>query len=332
MPANIMNVNGVDLGAFGGTEPWHKLGQSLPGDVATVDEVFRVLPELDFDVKLEPMILQSGAKSSRLHAIVASGDGWANVLGTATKRYTPHLPRQAAGVIQDLVGQSRATIHTAGALGDGECVWFLCKLPDEIVINPKEIYRKYLLFTVYNDGRRGTRVRMVYTRVVCGNTVAVALNEQVDHEVKIYHRSGDILASRDAIANTFGIITESQKEAEAALRLLYSSKAGSAQVGQYFRELYPTPEGSKRDRAGAIRGSLIDYYENGRGMEGAIRGTWAQALNAVTEYVDHNAIDNGDRMKLTGKRVATSARSALWGTGADIKKRAFGLALEMATV
>ena len=48
-----------------------------------------------------------------------------------------------------LVGQDEAIYETAGALGNGEKIWILAKLPGYIKVRGKDIVKKYLLLSQF---------------------------------------------------------------------------------------------------------------------------------------------------------------------------------------
>ena len=101
------------------------------------------------------------------------------------------------------------------------------------------------------------------------------------------------------------------------------------QLEAYFSTLYPDPPEATNSRAANVRTELFRLFEHGRGqaIPETKLTTWA-AFNAVTEYVDHHRSTRGKDQK---QRASNRLNSAWFGSGARLKAKAWGSALEMAT-
>ena len=107
--------------------------------------------------------------------------------GIVSSDYTPLQNLEAFNFFDDIVGQGAAIFHTAGALGKGERVWILAKLPDSIRIIGDDVCDKYLLLSNSHDGR--SSVQMKFTpifAVVCQNTLTMALNQGRTVRISLY--------------------------------------------------------------------------------------------------------------------------------------------------
>ena len=142
MPANINTMMYV------GEKPWHGLGKRLE-NAATSAEAIKAAG-LDWKVTKEPLFLEGGTRLEKALATVREDTG--AVLGVVGKVYQPLQNKDAFKFFDAVVGIKEAMYHTAGALGDGECVWILAKLPGVVRVVGDDITEKYLLLTNRHDG------------------------------------------------------------------------------------------------------------------------------------------------------------------------------------
>src|SRR5207247_5009721 len=111
--------------------PWHKLGTQLDRP-ATAEEAIQAAG-LDFTVKLKPVKTVINRKQKFLPNTFATvRTDTSEVLGVVGSRYSPIQNKDAFGFFDALVGSNESCYHTAGALGKGERIWILAKLPSYI--------------------------------------------------------------------------------------------------------------------------------------------------------------------------------------------------------
>ena len=82
----------------------------------------------------------------------------------------------------------RDSYHTGGYLKNGEVIWLLARLPSDIRVRGDDILETYLLFTNSHDGSVAIDIRLTTVRVVCQNTLSLALHQQ-DMLGKVFRRA-----------------------------------------------------------------------------------------------------------------------------------------------
>ena len=205
MPHNLADIRGQTAMMYYGEAPWHRLGTKLDHP-ATAEEAIRAA-SLDWEVAKKPLFISHGEKSHEVpdrFAVVRQDqldqDEKPAVLGIVGPEYTPWQNREAFAWFDPIVGQGAAVYHTAGALGNGERVWILAKLPDKIQVIGDDIADKYLLLSNSHDGGSSVQVKFTPIRVVCQNTLTMALSE--GRSIRIHHTKNlkeRMAAARDAL-------------------------------------------------------------------------------------------------------------------------------------
>lgn len=323
MAHNLATTNGKTAMMYSGEEPWHGLGQKLD-EPATAEEAI-VAAGLEFDVTLTPIATYDGLSVPKRKAVVRYDNQ--TVLGVVSDRYSPVQNKQAFGFLDAVVADGGIRYHTAGALGQGERVWMLAKLPGHIRVKTSDdIVDKFLLLSNSHDGTAALRVFFTPIRVVCQNTLSMAESQGRGQGVSILHK-GDLASKIGDAQRVLGFAQRFYDDAQAQINRLASYYPSVAELSTYFKALYPDPEGGQTTRAENIRSELHRLFENGKGHDmPEIKLTLWTAYNAVTELVDHRNY----RGKSEQERASNRLQSIWFGNGATIKERAWDLALQMA--
>jgi phage/plasmid-like protein (TIGR03299 family) len=327
MPDNISQQNGRAEIMVVGEPAWHRLGTVLDRP-ATAEEAIKAA-HLDWDVIKQPLFAGENEhyRIPSYYAIVR-GDDWekkkATVFGIVGKSYTPVQNREAFSFFDPIVGEKAAIYHTAGALGSGERVWILAKLPDDIRVIGDDITHKYLLLSNSHDGNSAVQIKFTPIRVVCRNTLTMALSQ--GPTLRVPH-TRDVRERLRIAANMLNAVKVRYNELEGVFQKMTKVPVGSVKLQHYLGQVFPDPrrkadearyeralEQAHTDRAGA------EYlFEKGKGNEQrGVAGTLWAAYNGVAEYIDHRryAKASGDRQL-----------EAIWfGDGYSVKARAYTVA------
>lgn len=148
--------------------PWHGLG-TMVQEAPTSADALR-LAGLDWQVRQKNIQVCGGGKIENFKANVRSSDG--KVLGVVTDRYKVVQNDEAFAFTDELIGGD-VRYETAGSLQEGRKIWLLAKMPAAKVAG--DDVEPYLCFTNSHDGSGSIRVCMTPVRVVCNNTLNLAL-------------------------------------------------------------------------------------------------------------------------------------------------------------
>lgn len=315
-----MSAN-VETMMFVGKRPWHGLGVSLDHP-ATSAEAIRAAG-LDWRVEFfTAMALEHPIPGA--FGVVRMDRR--EPIGVVGERYVPLQNSQAFEFFDRLVGEGHAVYETAGALGRGQRIWLLARLPGDVWVTHEDCVGKYLLLTNSHDGRSPLRALFTPIRVVCENTLRAALGGGISTGVSIRH-VGDILEKAREAQRVLGIsLKYFDAFGEQAKAFVGRSLQWQA-VADYFETLVPIPKDVDPTRSIATRETLFRLFEEGKGNElPTVRGSLWAALNAVTEFVDHVRTT---RVKGDEKKELKRFESAQFGSGAQLRAQAWSEALAL---
>lgn len=326
MPHNLSRnpITGQMSLMFYGETPWHGLGIQLDHPATSAEAINAA--GLDWEVTKHPLYVRDGQGYHRVDDkfLMMRGDQleWGHGFGIVSSGYTPLQNREAFSFFDDIVGQGAAVYHTAGALGQGERVWILAKLPDNIRVVGNDICDKYLLLSNSHDGQSSVQMKFTPIRVVCQNTLTMALSH--GSAVRISH-TRNIQDRMRRARELLGIISERYDEIAQEFTLMAKVKMDTEKLGQYYRLVFPDPRNSADENALEHviynRAAAESLFINGSGnQEKGVENTLWAAYNGVTEMVDYRKSFKNQEMRLNN----------IWfGEGYLLKARAYAVAVEM---
>ena len=282
-----------------GETPWHGIGVPLK-DSPSIDEALE-LAGMDFTVNKVPTLYEAKLPINGLPSVgyqetghfvtVRSDTG--KPIGNVGKKYEVLQNKDAFEpfrVIQDYGYK----LETAGVIDEGKKVWILAKTPDTYEV-ADDMIQDFILMYTSHDGSSGSCFRDTPVRVVCNNTLELALNKKVNHMYNLRHtasitqrineltkalkaRKGNIALAIDKM-NRFHDYEMSSNE------LQYYIEAVMPWLKNRHKESIPEMGIFVRNRAKPVYETITDLFYNGKGNKG--RTLW-DAYNAITEYHDHH--------------------------------------------
>jgi phage/plasmid-like protein (TIGR03299 family) len=323
----------IEQMAYVGDTPWHRLGHRLPPKQSL--EVWAQQAGMDWTIRETPVRYMSERAADSLETlqsfaeqkVLYRSDTHAP-LSVVSSRYQVVQPRAVLEFYRDLTEIGGYEMETAGVLKGGRKVWALARTGKQAVLKGRDTVNGYLLLATSCDGTLATSVTPTTVRVVCNNTLAIALDStsnviRVPHNTSfdadaVKHQLGIAIGQWDDFMYRMKSLSERKVKGSEALRYIERVLYGPDEaVGAYASKVGqdPTP------RAWAARKVLELYEGRGRGAElAAARGTTWGLLSAMTEFVDHERRARSREYRLD---------SAWFGQGAAIKQRALHHALEL---
>ena len=181
MPANITVNNGVaEMMTADGRDAWHGLGARL-SQVATAQEAIEAA-NMGWEVGMREVFIQTPSgqfmEVTDKKAVTRLDNG--KVFGIFSNQYTPLQNRDAFTFFDSVVGAGEAIYHTAGTLAGGSRIWILAKLPGDLKLSDTDVLERYILLANSHDGSLAVTMKPTTVRVVCNNTLSVALGGETN--------------------------------------------------------------------------------------------------------------------------------------------------------
>jgi len=293
--------------------PWHGLGTPVSDDM-TPHEMM-VAAGLDWEVeKVDTFYRYKGDNhATGQQALVRSNDG--KILTQVGPGWNPVQNSEAFEFFTDFVSNGDMVMDTAGSLKDGQIVWALADVQEGFDLFNGDEVKGYLLFSNPHQYGKAIDVKFVMERVVCNNTLTVALNEKGMPGVKINHRSQ---FDPEMVKQTLGISHQRIEKFKEAAQFLGSKNYQKQELHNFLKTVFgeSTKEGKELSRTAE---RALEVVENQPG-DHFRPGTWWNAYNAVTYMTDHEL----------GRSADTRMTSAWFGVNAKRKVDALNTALEFA--
>lgn len=347
-----IRANGFVEHAYRGQAGWTGLGNAIPHD-ATLDEIIK-LGGLDWQVQRSRVRYFTEAGDAEIMAkdlavyddkVVTFRSDTKAPLGVVSKDWRTVQPREVAEFFRELLVGIGLEIETLGVLQGGKRVWCMAKVGDAATVVKGDKVLPYILVATSMDGTLATTIRFTTVRVVCHNTLRMAMGSRAGL-VKVRHSTVfDVKAAQRQVAEvnaSFAAWLEQAKQLSAkpismeqAAALLQALFAKPAQIPAAPQTTIVTPAQDSLEvllakpaalvlqapqpvKISKAEGEILQLFQ-GNGVGASIPGVGGTAwglLNAVTQYVDHGMA--GNRQSAENRFIA-----AEFGQGDELKVSAF---------
>ena len=213
------------------TKPWHGLG-TMVEEAPTSREALEAAG-LNWQVIQKNLVTDSGIVVPGFKANLRETDQ--QVLGVVSDRYKVVQNEEAFAFTDALLGEG-VTYETAGSLQNGRRTWILAKLPARYIISGDEV-TPYLVFMNSHDGSGSIKAAMTPIRVVCQNTLNLALST-AKRSWSTNH-TGDIKGKMEDARYTLLYADQYMAELGKAIDKLNQQKLSDRQVLEYIDSLFP---------------------------------------------------------------------------------------------
>lgn len=261
--------------------PWHGLGTKVMEAPASREAL--QIAGLDWKVLQEPIYTTEKELIEGFKVNVRDTDR--RVLGVVSDRYKIVQNQEAFSFTDELLGEG-VRYETAGSLQNGRKVWLLARMPHEYIISGERI-TPYLVFFNSHDGSGAIKAALTPIRVVCQNTLNLALSTAKRSWSMIHtgNIQGKIQEARDTLFLAEKYMDSLGKEFES----LRKKKLSDRQVQEYIEILLPIEDGSTPQQIRnmkRLREDLKMRYYDAPDLKD-LGNNGYRFVNAVSDFATH---------------------------------------------
>jgi phage/plasmid-like protein (TIGR03299 family) len=311
----------VETMAYAGSTPWHGLGNKLSKNQPL--EVWADQAGMNWQIEESPIQYITGnnpmmgeLKEYPDSKVLYRSDTL-DPLSVVGNRYKAVQPREILEFYRDLTDHAGFELETAGVLKGGRKLWALAKTGQSSTLKGNDQTNGYVLLATACDGSMATTAQFTSIRVVCNNTLSIALQGNSPACVKVRHSTS---FDANKVKRELGISVNAWSSFMDEMKELSNRKINTSEAHQFISTVFSLPSSPNANQRAMKR---VEELYNGHGHGSLLessKGTAYGLLNAVTEYVDHERKARSNDFRLD---------SAWFGQGAKLKQQALTQALEL---
>lgn len=310
---------------------WHGLGEVVQEPMFVADAL--KLCRADYEVKLQPIVALSDELVSAMENNEFISAAMLRELLVEGKKATVRTDLNTAlgitsdgyGIVQndfafkfvdmlcsglDSERTEKPTIECCGVLGKGERVFITCKMPEDIILNPRTDDRieTYVVFTTSHDGTGAVRCMVTNVRVVCQNTLNWAMKHNSGRLA--FRHSSNVMSRLDLLNQenaefaykTLGLWSKYESAFKESLNRLRMIQLSEQTLDNIIADIALADDAKKvfletrnifhEDIATRGRNIFIgmkNAIEGGIGQDILERGNALWAINGITSFYQNNA-------------------------------------------
>jgi len=296
----------IETMAYKNETPWHGLGNQLTAHEPI--EVWAKQAGMDWQIREASVRFMTGNASGvgKIEAfpenkVLFRSDTNAP-LSVVSQRFHVVQPSEILEFYRDLTEVSGYELETAGVLKGGRKMWALARTGQSSTLKGNDAMNAYVLLATACDGTLATTAQFTSIRVVCNNTLAVALAGS-NGAVKVPHNTS---FDAQAVKRQLGISVSKWDSFMYAMKGLSERKVQKNEAMNYISRVFLNADkaASANTNERAMTKVLALFDGHGRGAElASSKGTAFGLLNSVTDFVDHER-----RARSSDHRLETSMR------------------------
>ena len=247
---------------------------------------------LNYEVRTEDIFTSDGIKipnmkATRRYDIEGDVEIPSTVFGVVSKRYVPIQNPIGFELIDLLFRHEGFEVETAGQFDDGKIVWIEARMPMREIAGEK--IDPYLVFTNRHDGKGSVRIFLTPVRVVCRNTLNMAIHGAQNRSFSVQHTASanvKLAQARQTIENYNRYLDAMEAKIAQQKRVLLTDK----HVDDFLNQLFVTNDDMnprEYERVVQSREDVRRIYRNEPDLDG-YEYSGFRFINAVSDWATHH--------------------------------------------
>lgn len=284
-----------ESGFFVREPAWHGLGTVV--DTAPTSADALRLAGLDWKVEQMPVFV-CNSEVPTYKANVRSTDH--ATLGIVREKYQIIQNTDAFEFTDKLLGAG-VQYETAGSLRGGKTIWLLAKMETAKILGDE--IAPYMCFTNTHDGSSPVRVCMTDVRVVCNNTLSLALSKAP--RIWSARHLGDIRGKALSASETLKLANQYNNALNDFAEDMAKEKLSDTQKTQIIDNLFPISDTMTQRQQNSMKDTKDEFMVCmlAPDLANFINTRW-QIVQAATDFVSHR----------TPKRKTASYQENVWSS------------------
>ena len=276
-----MTANVSFMASGHGQVPWHKTNYVTVEGTMTSEEALR-LAKLDFDVLQENVYDSEGSVVKGYKLNFKSDDR--TLLGLVSDKYKVVQNTEAFAFTDALIGE-KCRYETAGSLNNFRTTWLLARLEPKTILGDK--YDNFLCFMNSFDGSSAVKVCVTPVRVVCQNTLNLALR-RAKRTFSMRH-TANIADKLQEAQTTLQLSEDYLVEVGRTYEELAAKRITQRRLDSFLEQLFPVKEEQRNTTKEARQIRRRDAVKECYNVDdlGNLRGTAFGFINAVSDMAAH---------------------------------------------
>ena len=265
---------------------------------------FSTHDNLDWDVITRPLHVTVDGTSIPVPFKKAQlRDDTMEVIGVTGLTYEVFQNSSLKAFVNPLISEGLLEIVNIGVLNGGSKVFLQAQMTEDFTV-AGESHKGMISLLNAHDGTAALAAGVTDTRVICGNTFAMAMG---DMTTRLRHGKS-LMDEASRITEVINFVNEGMARYSEAAEKLASCRLSELKMNEIIEETFQKPKESIR-----AYNTIVQLTRSGKGNEGK---TLYDVVNGITEYTTHFA----------GKDEKRFA-SANFGRNANLARRAMNVAL-----
>ena len=320
-----------DSAMYAGSSAWHGLGTVVADAPSPYDALrlagldWRVIPSHSICCNYMHGDAERCAVTTDKVANIREDTG--DVLGWVGTNYKRIQNIDVAELAYAVAGND-TKVETAGSLRNGARTYFLLKFNEFATQHTDDVTNEYLLLANGHDGLMAFNAIPTAIRVVCANTLAIAMAQA--NAYRIAHK-GDMHQKLDDLRIAIASAKQDSRVFEDKVRYLANQGMTRHTLKDYYDLMYNkyfnqvNDDSSDRDWKKKIETTL--KWENRFEIEASTAGNnlW-NAFNSITYFVEHTMPTRG---RTDAQRRENRLHTNMFGTSGSLKTKIFENTLEL---